>query len=206
MYEYETSLTEKGYHFICGVDEAGRGPLAGPVVAGAVILNQNDRIEGLNDSKQLTDKKRRLLFNEIKQRALAYGIGFVFPDEIDRINIYQASKKAMLLAIEAMAVKPDCLLTDAMPITTLAIPVLPIIKGDTLSASIAAGSILAKVTRDDYMIQMASTYPHYGFDVHKGYPTKQHKEALALWGVTPLHRKSYHPVKTIIEQQLSLNL
>ncbi len=206
MYEFENRLLNTGYKYICGVDEAGRGPLAGPVVAGAVILNPDVVIEGLNDSKQLTEKTRIRLAEEIKDKALAYSIAFISPEKIDEINIYQASKLAMTEAINGLSVQPDYLLTDAMPLKEQAIPYEAIIKGDCLSASIAAGSILAKVARDEYMVNISNIYPGYGFEQHKGYPTKQHLLALESLGVTPIHRKTYHPVKQTIEKQLSFDL
>ncbi|MBU1145675.1 MAG: ribonuclease HII [Firmicutes bacterium] len=206
MYEYEKELLHQGFLNICGVDEAGRGPLAGPVVAGAVILDPNVFIDGLNDSKQLSKKKRDYLAKEIKEKAKAYGIAFVNEKEIDKINIYQASKKAMLLAIEKCNITPDYILSDAMPLTEITIPSLPLIKGDTLSASIAAASILAKVTRDEFMEEMALKYPGYGFEKHKGYPTLIHMNALKLLGVSEIHRLSYAPIKRMIQEQLRLDL
>lgn len=206
MYEYEQECFKHGLHAVCGTDEAGRGPLAGPVVAGAVILNPNYTIEGLNDSKQLSAKKREALAIEIKNHALAWGIGYVFEDEIDRINIYQASKLAMMKAISDMKIQPDYILSDAMPLRESGIPFLAIIKGDTLSASIAAGSILAKVSRDEYMCQMALRYPQYGFEIHKGYPTKQHLTALEKYGACPIHRKTYRPVMEVLQKQTFLDL
>jgi ribonuclease HII len=201
MYEYEQECFRQGLHAICGTDEAGRGPLAGPVVAGAVILDPNYKIDGLNDSKQLSAKKREALAVEIKNHALAWGIGYIFEDEIDRINIYQASKLAMMKAIAGMEIAPDYILSDATPLRETGIPFLAIIKGDTLSASIAAGSILAKVSRDEYMCKMALRYPEYGFEIHKGYPTKQHLAALKQHGACPIHRKTYRPVKDVLQQQ-----
>jgi len=206
MYQFEIALLDQGVEYICGVDEAGRGPLAGPVVAGAVILNPDDPIEGLNDSKQLSEAKREKLAVLIKERALAYAVHFVTPAIIDEINIYQASKLAMLEAIKALKIQPQHILSDAMPLKESKIPFTAIIKGDTLSASIAAGSILAKVERDHYMLKMALQYPGYGFEQHKGYPTKKHIQALALLGITPIHRKTYRPVKDVMEKQLSFNL
>lgn len=206
MYKYEKTCFENGFVHIAGVDEAGRGPLAGPVVASAVILNPHVEIPGLNDSKQLSKQKRDRLFDEILANALSYAIAFVYPEEIDRINIYQASKKAMIEAIKQLSITPDFILTDAMPLKELTIPSLPIIKGDTLSASIAAGSILAKVSRDRYMEEMAKKYPSYGFDRHKGYPTKDHLDAIQLFGITPIHRKTYKPVKDILQKQIAFDL
>lgn len=206
MYEYENRLINAGYQYICGVDEAGRGPLAGPVVAGAVILNPAVTIEGLNDSKQLSEKARNQLAEAIKKQALSYSVAFISPEVIDTINIYQASKLAMIEAIKGLSIQPDYLLSDAMPLSGQPIPFEAIIKGDCLSASIAAGSILAKVARDDYMVKMAMIYPGYGFEQHKGYPTKQHLQALDTLGITPIHRKSYHPVQQVIERQLTLDI
>lgn len=206
MYQYETSLLEEGYQFIAGCDEVGRGPLAGPVVASAVILDPNHTINGLNDSKQLSETKREQLASEIIEHAIAYHISYVFPEEIDRINIYEASRKAMLDAIEHLHVKADYVLSDAMPLPTLNVPYQSIIKGDTKSASIAAASILAKVSRDRYMVEMAHTYPGYGFERHKGYPTKQHLTALQELGITPIHRTTYAPVRKILEEQLKLDI
>ncbi|MDD3126272.1 MAG: ribonuclease HII [Candidatus Izemoplasmatales bacterium] len=206
MYEYENDLYRKGFVSVCGVDEAGRGPLAGPVVAGAVILNPNHIIEGLNDSKKLTPKKREILAEAIKKYALAYGVGYVFETEIDQINIYEASRKAMVKAIETLKIDPDFILTDAMPLFTSPIPYLALIKGDQISASIAAASILAKVSRDEYMVAMDNKYPNYGFAIHKGYPTKNHLLALKQYGPCPIHRKTYRPVRVLLEQQQQLVL
>lgn len=206
MYNYENDLLGKGIKLICGVDEVGRGPLAGPVVAAAVILNPVDIIKGLDDSKKLSPKKRRFLFEEIQKRALAYSYAFISEKEIDKINIYQASKKAMIKAIEKLLVKPGFVLSDAMPLREIDIPHLAIIKGDTLSASIAAASIIAKVTRDDFMTEMDKVYPGYNFGKHKGYPTKEHLDALKRLGVSKIHRKTYKPVKEILSQQLILDL
>ena len=206
MYDYEEALYQKGLMAICGTDEAGRGPLAGPVVAGAVILDPKYRIEGLNDSKQLSAKKREFLAIEIKKHALAYAVAFVNEAEIDRINIYQASRLAMTQAIAALGIRPDFILSDAMPLPDIQIPYLAIIKGDALSASIGAASILAKVARDAYMTAMAKQYPAYGFDIHKGYPTPRHLAALETFGPCPIHRVTYRPVKEAITRQLTLNL
>jgi ribonuclease HII len=206
MYSYENDLLSKDIKLICGVDEVGRGPLAGPVVAAAVILNPDDEIEGLNDSKKLSQKKRMQLFEEIKKRALAYSYAFVSEKIIDEINIYQASKKAMIEAIKKLNMKPEYVLSDAMPLKEIDIPHIAIIKGDTLSATIAAASIVAKETRDSYMIEMDKLYPGYNFKKHKGYPTKEHLEALKKLGVCEIHRKTYKPIKKILSQQLSLEL
>lgn len=206
LYQYEKALLELGIKNICGVDEAGRGPLAGPVFAGAVILDPEKTIEGLNDSKQLSPKKRETLAALIKEKALAYAIAMVDVSEIDRINIYQASRKAMLEAISACPVRPDYVLSDAMPMSIPGTPCLPIVKGDQLSASIAAASILAKTARDEYMCRQAELYPGYGFEIHKGYPTKMHLEAIRRYGVLPIHRRTYKPIKTFLEKQMQLEL
>lgn len=191
MWEIENSFYEKGIELICGVDEAGRGPLAGPVCAAAVILPANIEIPGLNDSKKLTDKKRRELFPIIKEKAIAYSIAFASHTEIDEINILQATYLAMERAINGLAVKPQMALIDGNRAKDFGLPVQTVIHGDSLSASIAAASILAKVTRDDYMEQMAEQYPEYGFEIHKAYGTKAHYEALRTHGACPIHRMSF---------------
>lgn len=191
MWAIEQSHFDKGIRLICGVDEAGRGPLAGPVCAAAVILPQNIEIPGLNDSKKLTDKRRRELFPVIKQRALAYGIAMVDHAVIDRINILQATFEAMRQAIGQLTVRPELALVDGNRSADFGVKVETVVHGDSLSASIAAASILAKVTRDDYMLQMARTYPGYGFEIHKGYGTKTHYEALRLHGPSPIHRMTF---------------
>lgn len=206
LYQYETTCLKDGYQYIAGCDEVGRGPLAGPVVAAAVILNPNHRIEGLNDSKKLSEKKREQLAEEIIEHALAYHISYISPEEIDKINIYEASRQAMLDALKHLQLQPDYVLSDAMPLPTLTVPYQSIIKGDANSATIAAASILAKVSRDHYMVEMAHTYPGYGFEKHKGYPTKQHLAALQELGVSPIHRKTYAPVRKILEEQLKLDI
>lgn len=206
MYDFENDLIEKGYKLIAGCDEVGRGPLAGPVVAAAVILDDTVIISGLNDSKKLSEKKREALNIEIKKKAIAYAIVYIFEDEIDRINIYQASKKAMIEAIKKLAIQPDFILSDAMKLPELDIPFLSIIKGDTLSASIAAASIIAKVERDRYMVELGAKYPEYGFEQNKGYPTKQHLQALSTKGVLPVHRKTYKPVMDQLVRQMKLNI
>lgn len=196
---FEKEAYQAGYRLIAGIDEVGRGPLAGPVVAAAVILPENAEILGLNDSKQLSEKKRNEFVKEIKKQAIAYAIGQVDSEEIDSINIYEASKKAMCLAIEQLEMKPDYLLIDAM---TLDLPIAQekIIKGDARSVSIAAASILAKVYRDDLMRKYHIEYPQYGFDKNAGYGTKEHLIALETNGVTPIHRKSYAPVEKILSK------
>ena len=200
MYDYENELLNKGHKFIAGCDEVGRGPLAGPLVAAAVILDPFNKIEGLNDSKKLSEKKRLILSKEIMEKAIAYKITYIYPKEIDKINVYQASKKAMIDSIKALDVVPSFILSDAMPLNEIAIPHLSIIKGDSKSATIAAASIIAKVERDNYMIELSKKYPNYGFEKHKGYPTKMHLEALRKYGVLDIYRKSYGPVSKLIKR------
>lgn len=191
MWEIEQSYFDSGVKIICGVDEAGRGPLAGPVCAAAVILPPNADIPGLNDSKKLSDKKRRELYPIIMEQAVAYGIGLADHTEIDEINILQATFLAMERAIAQLSVKPELALIDGNREKDFGIPVKTVIHGDSLSASIAAASILAKVTRDDLMLKMAEEYPQYGFDVHKGYGTKAHYQALTDNGPSPIHRMTF---------------
>jgi len=191
MWQIENEYFEKGYQMICGVDEAGRGPLAGPVCAAAVILPPNLEIPGLNDSKKLSDKKRRELMPMIKEKALAYGIAFASHEEIDSINILQATFLAMERAIGQLSIKPDLALIDGNREKDFGIPVKTVVKGDSLSASIAAASILAKVTRDDFMEALAADYPNYGFEIHKGYGTKAHYAALEAYGPSPVHRMTF---------------
>ena len=191
MWEIEQGYYERGIQLLCGVDEAGRGPLAGPVCAAAVILPADVDIPGLNDSKKLSDKKRRELFPLIKEKAIAYGIAFADHKEIDEINILQATYLAMERAIAQLAVKPEAALIDGNRAKDFGLPVETVVHGDSRSASIAAASILAKVTRDDYMLQMAEEYPGYGFEIHKGYGTKAHYEALEKLGASPIHRMTF---------------
>lgn len=206
LYEYEEALYDQGNQLICGVDEAGRGPLAGPVVVAACILPPFLRIEGINDSKQLTAKKREELFKIIVKNAVAYQIVFVSEADVDLLNIYQATKKGMLEAIRGLEVTPDHVLIDAMPLGELKIPHTSIIHGDARCASVAAASILAKVTRDEFMEKMDVKYPNYGFKKNKGYGTKAHMEALEKYGPCPIHRKTYSPVSKYFSRQLSFNL
>lgn len=191
LWEIENSLYDEGYTAVCGVDEAGRGPLAGPVCAAAVILPRNLEIPGLNDSKKLTDKKRRELFPIIEQQAIAYGIGFASHQEIDELNILQATYLAMQRAIDQLAGKADFALIDGNRAKDFGLPLRTVVKGDSLSASIAAASILAKVSRDDLMLEADREYPNYGFAVHKGYGTKAHYEALRQYGACAIHRRSF---------------
>ena len=199
-YEREVRRTEEmkryerqydAYSYICGIDEVGRGPLAGPVVAGAVILPKNCSLLYLNDSKKLSEKKREELYDEIMEIALAVGIGFNTPARIDEINILQATYEAMREAVRALSTEPDLLLNDAVTIPGIEIRQVPIIKGDAKSISIAAASIVAKVTRDRLMVRYDEVYPEYGFASHKGYGSAMHIEAIRKYGPTPLHRKSF---------------
>ena len=189
--QFENALKEKGFQYIAGVDEVGRGPLAGPVCAAAVILPVGLEIPGLTDSKKLTDKKRRELFPIIKEQAVAYSIALASHEEIDEINILQATYLAMERALAQLSVKPDIALIDGNRAKDFGIPVRTVVKGDSLSANIAAASILAKVTRDDLMLEMAEEYPQYKFDVHKGYGTKAHYAALTEHGPSPIHRMTF---------------
>lgn len=201
MYQFEHELYEKGVTYIAGVDEAGRGPLAGPVVAAAVILKKGATFTHVDDSKKLSEKERELALLEIKENAIAIGIGISSVEEIDLINIYRASREAMLSAIKQLKVKPEYVLSDAMPME-LDIPMQSIIKGDAKSVSIAAASIVAKTTRDGYMLEMDKLFPMYGFKQHKGYPTKEHIEAIKTYGITPIHRKTYEPIKSMLKKDL----
>ena len=191
LWEIEDSLYSDEIVTICGVDEAGRGPLAGPVCAAAVILPRGLVLPGLNDSKKLTDKKRRELYPVIKEQAIAYGIAFASEQEIDELNILQATFLAMQRAIDQLQGKADMALIDGNREKDFGLPVKTIVKGDSRSANIAAASILAKVTRDDLMEALAKTYPQYGFEIHKGYGTKAHYAALTEHGPSPVHRMSF---------------
>lgn len=206
LYEIEEKLYDAGYQNICGVDEAGRGPIAGPVCVAACIMPPFLRIDGVNDSKQLSPKKREELYKIIVKEAIAYKIVMISEEEIDKENIYIATKKGMLKAIEGLNVKPDYTLIDAMPLSELELKHESLIHGDALSASIACASILAKVTRDEYMEKMDLKYPNYGFKHHKGYCTKMHMEALEKYGPCKIHRKTFYPVSKYYTKQLSLDL
>ena len=190
-YHYENAARQKGFQAVCGIDAAGRGPLAGPVFAAAVILPENCTIEGINDSKKLTPKKRELLFGEIKAGAVAFGIGFATEDEIDSINILQATFLAMKRACDALKIRPGIALVDGNRMPSLGVETRTIVKGDTLSASIAAASILAKVSRDRLLCEIDKIYPQYGFAKHKGYGTAYHVEMLKKYGPCPVHRKTF---------------
>ena len=191
LWQFEEKYYAEGIKLVCGVDEAGRGPLAGPVCAAAVILPEHIDIPGLDDSKKLSDKRRRELYPLIKEQAIAYGIGFADCREIDEINILQATFLAMERAIAALEVKPEVALIDGNRQKDFGLPVETVVHGDSLSASIAAASILAKVTRDDIMLEKSVEYPQYGFDIHKGYGTKAHYAALSEFGPCPIHRMSF---------------
>lgn len=199
MWEIEDAQYAAGFGTICGIDEAGRGPLAGPVCAAAVILPPHCVIPGLNDSKKLPDKRRRELFPVICREALSYGIAFATEREIDEINILQATFLAMERALAQLKIRPDLALIDGNREKDFGLPVKTVIKGDSLSANIAAASVLAKVTRDDFMVQQAEKYPQYGFEIHKGYGTRAHYAALEQYGVCPIHRQSF--LKKFYEQK-----
>ena len=194
MNNYEAKLREQGYQFIVGIDEVGRGPLAGPVVAAAVILPEGFYVLGIDDSKKLSEAKREVFFEEITAKAIDFSVGIISAEEIDRINIYEATKKVMLSAVAGLKQTPDFLLIDAMKLDT-PYPYEAIIKGDAKSISIAAASIIAKVTRDRMMKELAIQYPGYGFAQNMGYGTKEHLDAIQMVGITPYHRKSFAPIK-----------
>ena len=194
MWSFEREAVEKGYRAIAGIDEAGRGPLAGPVVSAAVILPSMDDTSGIDDSKKLSPAKRDRLFDHIYQSAVAIGVGIVDAAQIDRINILQAALRSMAIAARNLQPQPDYLLIDGNFEIPHALPQEAIKKGDSRSASIAAASIIAKVTRDRMMAIYHRHYPQYGFDRHKGYPTKAHKEAIRVYGISPIHRKTFKGV------------
>ncbi len=193
-----TNFIYPNAHLIAGVDEVGRGPLVGAVVTAAVILDPNNPIEGLADSKKLSEKKRLLLAEEIKAKAICWSLGRAEPEEIDKLNILHATMLAMQRAVAGLNIQPDFVLVDGNRIPTLPMPAQAVIKGDSLVAEISAASILAKVARDQEMDELDEQYPEYGFAKHKGYPTKLHFEKLAQFGATPFHRKSFAPVKKIL--------
>ena len=204
LYQYENELYDKGIKYIGGVDEVGRGPLIGPVVASCVVLPKDFVLEGLTDSKKLSEKKRNLFYDYIINNCVAYGIGIVSPEEIDEINIYEASRKAMIIAINKVReqINLEHVLIDAMPIN-IDIPTTSIIKGDAKSVSIAAASVVAKVTRDKMMYELDKKYPMYSFASHKGYPTKKHIEAIHKYGLIDGYRKTYSPVKEVIDEKIN---
>ena len=196
--QIEEEIYNTGVETICGIDEAGRGPLAGPVVVAAVIMPRDSFIEGVNDSKKVSEKKREILYDLITKEALAWGVGIIDQKEIDRINILNATKEGLTTAIKNLEVKPDRIIVDALKgIDTLGIPYTSIIKGDAKCYSIAAASIIAKVTRDRIMRQWDEIYPQYGFEKHKGYGTAMHMQAIREYGLCPLHRRSF--TKNIIK-------
>lgn len=200
-YSYERDLRKKGYTLIGGVDEVGRGPLVGPVVAACVILPEEFSLEGLTDSKKLSEAKREYFYEEIKKQAISYGVGIISEKRIDEINIYQATKEAMLDAINQCNPKPEYVLTDAMKLE-MDIPFTPIIKGDLKSITISAASVIAKVTRDRMLYELDEKYPMYDFKKNVGYPTKKHLEAIHKYGIIPEHRRSYGPVKDYLERSV----
>ena len=190
--QYENDLRNKGYKYICGIDEAGRGPLAGPVVVASVIMPENSMIEGVNDSKKVSEKKREKLYDLILEEAISYGVGIIGQDEIDEINILNATKKGLTTSLKELTAKPDLIIVDALThIDTLGIPYESIIKGDAKCYSISAASIIAKVTRDRIMREWDKIYPQYGFAQHKGYGTSAHINALKEYGPCPLYRRSF---------------
>ena len=198
-YKYERELKKEGYKLIGGVDEVGRGPLVGPVVAACVILPDKFNLDGLTDSKKLSEEKRNYFFEEIKKQAISYGIGIIDEKKIDEVNIYEATKLAMKEAINNCKIKPDYVLTDAMKLD-LDVPMTPIIKGDLKSITISAASVIAKVTRDRMMYELDKEYPMYDFKNNVGYPTKKHLEAINKYGIIKEHRKSYGPVREYLEK------
>lgn len=195
MWHYENETRKQGHKIIAGIDEAGRGPLAGPVVAASVILPENCRVEGLNDSKKLSEKKRNLIFQIIRKKAVAIGIGITYENIIDQINILQAARAAMADSVSRLSCKPDFLLIDGNQKIPFIIPQLTIKKGDVLSASIAAASVIAKVTRDRMMLHYDGIYPQYGFSRHKGYGTQDHLKNISKFGPCKIHRKTFKGVK-----------
>ncbi len=206
LYQFEEELIDAGMELIAGVDEVGRGPIAGPLVVSAVILPCTCRIKGLNDSKQLSEKKREELYKIILKEAIAINTVFINEKDIDKSDIYRATQKGMLQAIKGLKIVPEHVLIDAMPLKELDIPHTSIVKGDARSASIAAASIVAKVTRDNFMTKMDFKYPNYGFARHKGYCTKEHVSNLEKYGPCQIHRKTFAPVNKYYSKQLTLDL
>lgn len=198
MFSYERQVWAMGYRLAAGLDEVGRGPLAGPVVAAAVILPGELFLPGLEETRRLSGKRRQELYEEIRSKALSIGIGMVHPDGIDEANVMMATYKAMVKAVNALTVSPDYLLIDSLHLPGVSQPQAPIAGGDGQSCSIAAASVVAKVTRDEYMLEMDKLYPQYGFASHKGYGTLEHREALEKYGPCPIHRRSYGTVREII--------
>ena len=200
LLKYEQELYKNNITLIAGVDEAGRGPLVGPVVAAAVILPKNYVLDGLNDSKQLTEKKREYFYDVLQKEAISIGVGIVSAKRIDEINILEASREAMYIALNNLDVTPKYILSDAMSLNDIDIPSRPIIHGDALSLSIAAASVIAKVTRDHIMYELDKKYPVYHYNKNKGYPTKEHLELLKKYGITNEYRMTYKPVKVILKE------
>lgn len=204
LYQYEHDLWNNGINYIGGVDEVGRGPLIGPVVTACVVLPKDFYLEGLTDSKKLTEKKRDIFYDYIMEHALAVSVGMMDEKAIDEVNIYEATKLAMYQAINNCPIKPEHVLIDAMKLENLDIPSTSIIKGDAKSVTIAAASVIAKVTRDRMMIELDKKYPMYGFKSHKGYPTKKHVEAILKYGLIDGYRKTFKPISEIIKTDKSL--
>lgn len=204
LYQYEHDLWNNGVNYIGGVDEVGRGPLIGPVVTACVVLPKDFYLEGLTDSKKLTEKKRDIFYDYIMEHALAVSVGMMDEKVIDEVNIYEATKLAMYQAINNCPIKPEHVLIDAMKLENLDIPSTSIIKGDAKSVTIAAASVIAKVTRDRMMIELDKKYPMYGFKSHKGYPTKKHVEAILKYGLIDGYRKTFKPISEIIKTDKSL--
>ena len=198
LYTYESTYYKKGIFHIAGIDEVGRGPIAGPVTVAAVILPTSYQLEGINDSKKLSHKKREMLYDKIMKTAVSVSVVSYSSEQIDSYNIYQATRLAMYEAINDLSVQPEAVLVDAMPLPKLTIPHESLIKGDSKSASIAAASIIAKVIRDRYMEEIDNTYPEYGFKDHKGYFTEAHKRAIEHYGPCPIHRRIFEPVKSMV--------
>jgi len=197
LFQHDEDLRQKGFTRIAGIDEAGRGPLAGPVVAAAVVLSEGIRIKGLRDSKKVPEKEREFLFYEILNFSLDIGVGIVGHEEIDTLNILRATKCAMKYAVEDLSITPDLLVIDALSLPLIPIKQLPLIKGDNKSAAVAAASIIAKFLRDRIMLEFHRQYPHYNFNKHKGYSTREHLAMLRLYGPCPIHRKSFHRVMSL---------
>lgn len=202
LYKYEKELWNAGVNYIAGIDEVGRGPLIGPVVTACVILPKDFILEGLTDSKKLSEKKREEYYDYIMEHALSVGIGMMDEKVIDEVNIYEATKLAMYQAVENSPIRPEHVLIDAMKLEKLEMPSTSIIKGDAKSISIAAASVIAKVTRDRMMIELDQKYPMYGFKSHKGYPTKRHVEAIEKYGLIEGYRKTFKPISTMLEKEV----
>lgn len=197
LYQYDESLRKKGYLRIAGIDEAGRGPLAGPVVAAAVVFSKSIKIEGLRDSKKVPEKEREILYSEVLRFSEDFGVGIVGHEEIDRLNILRATRLAMQYAVEDLSKPPDILVIDALSLPSIPIRQVSIIKGESISASIAAASIVAKFVRDKIMMEYHRQYPQYNFEKHKGYSTKEHLDMIRLYGPCPIHRKSFQRVMSV---------